>query len=740
MNYKNQIKKFVNSQQLYAGVRMTAAALIPAIILYKYNLLGIMMAVPLGALCVGLTDSPGPLHHRRNSLFAAIVINCIVVVITGYINGHPSFIYIGIIVFGLFFSLIGVYGSRINSIGLIALLVFIFNIDSHPDNQSIWYKAFLFSAGGFWYLILSIVLHTIRPFKLVQQLLGECLIDTAKYLEVKSLFYKADPGYPALYDQLVRLQVTIRAYHDELRELLYKTRTIVLESTVKGRVLMLMFMDSVDLFERIVTSQQDYAKLHASFDDTAILEKFAAFIEELSHQLQEAGLAIQAGQVFTEEADLTVLLDEITQAFLQLRKEKLSPDNIENFIMLRQILYSLQDITERIKRLQNSTTFDRKLTKEYRRETESEKLITHQEIDPNLILENLSLKSGHFRHAVRITVALLVGYTASLFFQFGHGYWILLTIITIIKPAYSITRSRNMKRIGGTMAGGILGFLVLYFIKDSAWLFAIMVIAMIVSYSLLKQNYFVSTTGITLYVLISIHFLSHANFARVLTDRIIDTAIGSVIAYLVSLWVLPTWEHEQIGEYILEALKANRKYFGEAAKIFTGEEVDLVSFKSGRKEAFVALANLGDVFQRMLSEPKSKQVGMEYYHQFTSSSHMLTSYIASLSYYAQQKGKQYASHEFKPLIEQIDRQFQAAIDLYEHHLKVAQVSVINAYPISNRIQELLKARREEMHTGQKDESQSVRKVLSDLKTIANQIELISTITIDEIRILEHLAA
>jgi len=63
-----KLRKYLSSQNLYTSVRLTAAALIPAVLLYHYNLLASAIALPLGAMFTGLTDSPGPLHHRRNSL------------------------------------------------------------------------------------------------------------------------------------------------------------------------------------------------------------------------------------------------------------------------------------------------------------------------------------------------------------------------------------------------------------------------------------------------------------------------------------------------------------------------------------------------------------------------------------------------------------------------------------------------------------------------------------------------
>ena len=84
-----------------------------------------------------------------------------------------------IIVFGILFSLIAVFGNRANTIGLVALIVFILNIDSQVGNYPHWQQALYFSLGGVWYAILSLILYSLRPYRPIQQLLGECLMEIA---------------------------------------------------------------------------------------------------------------------------------------------------------------------------------------------------------------------------------------------------------------------------------------------------------------------------------------------------------------------------------------------------------------------------------------------------------------------------------------------------------------------------------------------------------------------------------
>jgi uncharacterized membrane protein (TIGR01666 family) len=739
MDYTREFRKFISSQYLYSGIRVTAGAIIPALILHYFGLLTSMMAIPLGALVVAFTDMPGPPQHRRNGMLASIVLNFIVVVIVGLSRQLPWLVGVEIVFFGMLFSLVGVYGNRINSLGLIALLVFIFNVDSQKEAVNIWKDAAWFTVGGAWYTLLSLTLYTLRPYKLIQQSLGESLMEIAEYLRIKAAFYGKERDTDQLYKEMISQQVIIHQHQGDLHEMLFRARSVTTESTSKSRILMVMFLDSMDLFERIMTTQQDYEKLHKEADESGILSVYQNMIMQCSDALMRIGLAVQEGLPYKEDNELDNALRETTEAYFALRDKQLGPHSIENFIRLRHILYSIEDLVERIAVLARYTTYDRSMgkNKELAEKLPKDQFTSHEELNIRLLLDNLSLKSAHFRHAVRITLAMMIGYIISLLYPLGHGYWILLTIVTIMKPAYSITKQRNWHRIGGTVIGAVLSFGILYVTKDNTILFIVMILAMIISYTYLKLNYLVGSAGITVYVVMSFHFLNPGGLSSVLQDRVIDTAIGSLIAWLVSTFVLPLWEHEQIDPFVLESVKANRLYFNQVALPFTGQPLDFSTFRTARKESFVALANMSDHFQRMLSEPKTRQPGLPQYHQFVATSHLLTSHIASLSYYAQRSAKQYASVDFMELVKQVDEQFGQSLNLLENHTSVKVELKTGDHPIRIKLQQLFEQRRQEMKAEVKPE-QSVRKTLSELKTIADQFQLIYSITAEQVKILDKL--
>ena len=111
----------------------------------------------------------------------------------------------------------------------------------------------------------------------------------------------------------------------------------------------------------------------------------------------------------------------------------------------------------------------------------------------------------------------------------------------------------------------------------------------------------------TPYILLLFHLLNSGNFQTILQDRVIDTMIGSGIAFLANFLLLPAWEHEQVKNYMAETIISNKTYFADISAAFIGKPVSITQYKLSRKNAFVALANLSDAFSRMLSEPKNKQ-------------------------------------------------------------------------------------------------------------------------------------
>jgi uncharacterized membrane protein YccC len=293
-------------------------------------------------------------------------------------------------------------------------------------------------------------------------------------------------------------------------------------------------------------------------------------------------------------------------------------------------------------------------------------------------VDNLTIRSNIFRHSLRVSIATIAGYIISRFLPVGHGYWILLTTIVILKPAYSLTKKRNYERLIGTLGGALVGLFLLYFIRDRDALFVLMILFMIAAYVFIRTNYLVFVILMTPYILLLFHLLYPVDFRTILMDRVIDTLIGSGIAFLANILIIPSWEHERIIDFMTAALNANIAYFRDVTGAFTGRPVPVQRYKLSRKNAFVALANLSDALSRMLSEPRNQQKSIPEMHQFVVSNHMLTSHVATLAYYAEPAERpgadplRQADPVWQPAVDDIVTRLENTVSLLGDPLPVLQ--------------------------------------------------------------------
>ena len=728
MDYIKEYKSFINSHYLSEGVRITAGIVLPAVIFNYFNLLSVGVVVSLGAMSASIPDTPGPILHRKNGMLVCIFFSTLIAMLTGFAAPFPLLLAVLILLACFVFSMLGVYGARANSVGVAALLVMVLSMDRHHEGWAVVINAAYILAGGLWYMMLSLLLYSFRPFKLAQQALGDCIIATANYLRIRSSFYEKEVDYEDTYQRMLAQQSEVHEQQNLVRELLFKDSSILNESSITGSVLVMMFTDMVDLFERTMNAYHDYKDLHEVIKDDEIFEQYQILIIELSNELDEIGIAVKSGRASEETGLLATQINKATIFFNAFRDTHRTAENLDEFISLRHILNSIQDIAGRIHTLHLYTTYNKELTRKIALPADYDKFITHQQIDAKLLLDNCTLQSNTFRHAVRISIATLIGFVISLLFPVGHSYWILLTIIVILKPAYSLTKKRNNQRLAGTVLGAFIGLLILYFIKDKQVLFELMLLMMVGTYSLIRINYMISVIFMTPYILLLFHLLSNASFKTIIEDRITDTAIGFLIAFLANLLLLPAWEHEKMGSYMQQAIKSNRNYFRDVAAAFTGNPVTNIIYKISRKDAFIALANLSDAYNRMMAEPKSKQKNRAQLYQFVVLNHMLTSHIATLASYVMPLSAKLASPDFTSLINNAVNKLDNAANIIAE--MPGEISALNNLQntIQQRLHQLLETRRTEL---QQDILESATKEqLTEFKPVADQFNFIGNIAGD----------
>ncbi len=742
MNYAIELKKFATSQYIYSAVRITLSIVIPSIILAHFGLLKEFFLFPLATSFVGLTDQPGPFIRRRNSLLLAVLSFFIVALVASFIKDFPPLIYLEIIIFGVFFTMIGVYGQRLAAVGSLSLVVLAIFIDGHLTGENIIKSCLIFLAGSVCYFLIFLVVSKIQPYKLASQMIGENYLELGDYLKIKSKFYLKNPEYDQLHSQVIAQQIKIKNLQEDTRQTVFKTRRIVNESTTTSRLLMLMFLNSIDLHEKLMTSENDYRKVQESFGETGLLTSIGKYLNLLADEMSNIGIGLQSSSKAKPTQDYERELDFIFEEYFDLRNQKLNPSNLENFMIMRVILMRISEITKEIKTIYKVFSQDQKLAKTLSTGLDLNKFVTSEPtLNIKVLKDNFSLKSSHFRHSIRVVLALLIGYLISKFefLGIGHAYWILITIVAIMRPAYSTTKHRNLLRLYGTVAGAVLAYGLLHFIDHSGTIFALLMLSMILCFSLLKANYFWAVFFMTIYVFLSFNLLRPGNVDLIFKDRILDTAIAGIVAFGISYFVLPVWEHTQNLELMKKSAKSNLDYFQEAMDYFKDTSFDIQDYKLSRKDAVINLANLSDNFQRMISDPKNQQIKMQHIHQFVNTAHLLTAYIASFSQYSK-SAKDYPEIDFEVWQTKISAELQRTILILEKEIFPEDILKESKLQPEDSVEKLLENRKKELLENEFSDRRDPSRIthLTELTNLQEILDLLYDVAKEQRKVAEKL--
>jgi len=620
---KQDILHFLYSQHFANGLRISFGAIIPALIGVYLGNLAIGISISFGALIISITDSPGPVSHRRNALLASLALIFITTLFTQFINQYNILLGIEILVLGFVCAMFAAWGPRAASVGTAVLIMVFLNMHQSEGEVNILEHSLFVTLGGAWYTLLSLSITQFMPYRLAQQELAEAIREVASFIRTKSEFYDLNSNTDKSFIKLIDQQIIINDHLNSLREILFKSKMIVKDSTSIGRSLILIFSDTIDLFEKSMATQYDYDEIRKKFGSTAAFNEIRITLVRLANELDNFGYSLAANKrpqpLFNLQEDLSNLKKLIDQT---------AEESNETIFVLKKILINVRGISLRVQTLYNY--FQKKDINTQRNIGDISKFISHDIFDFKSFRNNLSFKSDIFRHSVRLSLVLLLGYLIAELLNFGgHVNWILLTILVILKPGWSLTKERNFQRLAGTVVGGIVGILLLIWVQDLTARFVILLVFMVLTYSLIRINYIISVIFMTPYLLILFSFLGE-NTMVVAQERIFATFVGCGLAFVSSYIILPSWESTQIKNYMRKLLIANYNYFAKILETIIKRDLSETEYKLARKDVYVATANMASAFQRMITEPKRKQKDSKGLHKFVVFNHLFSSHTANL--------------------------------------------------------------------------------------------------------------
>jgi uncharacterized membrane protein YccC len=324
-----------------------------------------------------------------------------------------------------------------------------------------------------------------------------------------------------------------------------------------------------------------------------------------------------------------------------------------------------------------------------------------------------------------MTIAL--GLIVGMIFELQNVYWILLTIVVIMRPGYGLTKQRSYQRIVGTIIGGVIAFGIISFVHQSIILGILTIVCMLLGYAFTAVNYSIGATFVTMYV-VFVYAMLTPDINHVIQYRILDTAIGAALSVAGNYFFWPSWEFLNLPTFIKKSIEANRDYLIEISEYYNKKGNVTTSYRLARKNAFVELGNLMSSYQRMAQEPKSKQKQQQQVYKLAVLNHTLLSSLASLGTYTQSHKTSQASEAFNVVVNTVIKNLNNAISLMNMDVQAEEAQQAQNEDLAMRFTELKNIRARELREGHITEEEEFKLKMEEAQLVIEQLVWLNSLS------------
>lgn len=713
----------MRSTDFSKAIILTIAIVIPILFFSTLSLKEVGISIALGCLLSSPSDVTGTFKHKLTGICAAIILGSCSYVIAGY-AAQTLFVLLPvlfILIFGI--SILAIYGFRASLVtfsGLLAVVLSFANINSEIE---LWHKGLLIAAGGLWYMCLSMLWYFINPHRPIEQVLAETMELTASYLKIRSNILAGNKDIELYEKQLFQLQTELNTHHESAREILISARKTSGNSGY-SRKRLLIFIELVDIFELAMSNpiHPERMKQILSKHPEPLLV-LAEFSRAIANQLEKMALAMHKNS----KLPINRLPEFQVQTRKQFQEFKNSIDlsqNRETLLLFRNLLdyqeKQVQKITA-IYRILNNQENKKNL---FFKNKEIQKFITPQEYHFKALADHFTFKSSFFRHSLRLSLVVIIGFLIGYYFSIQNAYWILLTIVVIMRPNYGLTKDRTKQRIIGTLIGGAIAVGIVY-VTQNTTVYAILGLGSLTfAFAMIQRNYRTAAVFITLSI-IFIYALLQPDILKVIQFRVIDTVVGAGLAALANFLLWPAWESKTIDSIIASSIKTNRIYLKEIDKFYHVKSKLPLSYKLARKNAFLQMGELTSAFQRMTQEPKSKQGSLNSTYKIVGLNQTFLSALAALGTYIRNNPTTKASSSFQIFTDAIAHNLENMESLllqkkpfFKKNLETEEASIA----LHENYNELAKKRDIQIKGGKYEIDNKFRLKLQEAHLVTEQLE------------------
>ncbi len=618
---------FYNSNILY-GVRIFIALAGTTYIPWLIKQTHLTIPLTLGMVAAALTDLDNRFARRLQNVLLTLICFFIVSISIELLMPYPILFVFGLAISTFSFIMLGCLGQRYATIAFGSLLISIYTMLGYGVYQPWYMQPILLISGAFWYNIITLLGHLLFPIRPIQDQVSLCYKQLATYLETKAMLF--DPDEEGNFDkQLITLSTVNRNLIAQLNQTKSSllTRLKAHRSQRDLRHYLHYYFIVQDIHEQTNSIHIKYQILSNTFRYSDMLFRFQRLLTAQADACREIAKSITYHEKYHHSTKfnrmLTYLHDTLS---IEKRKSTAAPD----------LLHALNYLLDNLQQL------DRKFVS-----IESEQFVlvseNHDEqlADDNTISlpfwqfvkQQFTLNSSLFRHALRMTIVLVIGYGIIQFAQLKYGYWILLTSLFVCQPNYYTTKHRLLLRVIGTFGGIIVGLPILYLITTQEVILLLIILSGWLFFIFRNNHYAYATLFITLLVLFCFNLLG--NHTNIIIPRIFDTLVGCIISWLAVNYIWPDWKFCHLQDIVNKTLVNNVAYLNAITTQYHYGKNNSVEYRLARRNAYNSDAELSSVITSMSAEPKKKQQSIAMSFKWLYLNQLILGYISALGAHRQ---------------------------------------------------------------------------------------------------------
>jgi len=603
---------------LYCLWRHHATAMIPAM---------------LGVIACALAETEDHWRSRLTTLLITLLCFAGVAFIVEWLLPRtlPFTLTLGVMTFVL--VMLGSISARYATIAGGTLILAVYTMvgtDQPHASPAFFAEPLQMLAGAAWYGALSLLWSVLSPQLAVRHALARVFDALGEYLETKAALFTPVHGIDR--DALL---LTLAMQNEQVVDALNDTRIVLIDRIGMRRprgataARLQLYFKAQDIHERVSSSHYPYAALAEAFYHTDVLFRCEHILRLQARQCHEQAQALRLRTPPAAATDMRAAQNDLRNAIHTLRHQSPAP--------AEHLLRSLDAL------LRNMAAIQALLENDHAPTTLDGEDGALQNPGPQSLREaweritiQLTSRSSRFRHAVRLSLALMAGFGVLRLVHPQHGYWILLTTLLVCQPSYGATLARMLQRVSGTVIGVVIGWATLRLLPAAPWPLLLIVLSGVVFFAARLRRYTLATASITVFVVLC--FNQAGNGYEVMWPRLLDTLIGAAIAALAIYLILPDWQGRQLDQVLSNTLRNDARYLQQIIAQYVHGKRDDLPYRIARREAHNADAALSGMLANMLREPGRQQHGNENLLRFLTIAHTMLGHISTLGAHRQAIG------------------------------------------------------------------------------------------------------